>query len=472
MPTNFLIRSRHHSIYYFRRRVPTDISHNFKNNLLLRSLNTANKRIAVILARNLACQTDNLFEEIRRMNNKTGNNPMAGLILKVDFNANKEPISFTLDAQEHETEAAKALISTVLNVNNIAANNTTLVDQSNAPVASSKDFQTYIDEYLQKAGIKPNTKASYKSKFEFAKNYFGNSFNVLAIEQLGIVHFSEHVKSLMSNETTQGLYIQIVVTFINWHRARIGLSPLNSKTLIPKRKTPEYEDREEFSLDDMHVIFKNAFTYSRREPHKWWSTIAVAFMGCRIEEICQVNLETDLVHDIKDNIWYFQFDEKPDRDGVIRKSLKKLSSHRRVPIHSALIKYGFIDYLNSQKKQNATRPFENGWEPRIVPKDSIYKWSQYATKWGGRELTQLDKDGLLKRGDKTYFHSMRHTVARLMQESGVSSEISEAIAGRSAGAGEQERYGKIKNNHLLLSRDGIEKALNPLVEILQSVANR
>lgn len=420
-----------------------------------------------MLARKLASQTDNIFEEIRAMNKKTNNSPLASYIFKIDINAQKQPTSVTIDAQPHETQEVQALLGTLFNADNGAQSEN--VSLSAPKQSTPKSFQNSVDEYFQKANLKPTTRVTYKSKLEFAKAFFGDGFDVLAIDQLSIVHFSEHVKNKISNETTQGLYIQIIVTFINWHRARNGLSQLNSKTLIPKRTTPEYEDREEFSLDDMHAIFKNAFQYSRKEPYKWWSTIAVAFMGCRIEEICQVNLETDLVHDRSENIWYFQFDEKPDRDGIIRKSLKKLTSHRRVPIHSALIKCGFIDYLHLQKKRHATRPFEKGWAPRIVPKDNIYKWSQYATKWGGRELIQLDKDGLLKRGRKTYFHSMRHTVAKLMQDAGVLSEISEALAGRSAGVGEQERYGKIKNNSTLLSRDGIEKGLNPLVEILESV---
>lgn len=468
MSTNFLTRSRHNSIYYFRRRIPIDLRQHFRNNLLLKSLNTSSKKLAIILARNLACQADELFEKVREMKSKNGDF-LAGFILKVNLDKDKRPVSIDIDAQPHEADAVTAILASVMNPHSTLQDN--ISSSQPLPLISSKSFQDFIDEYLQKAGLKPNTIASYKSKFQFAKTYFGENFDVLEVNQLGIVNFSDHVKTQIPNSTTQSLYIQIVVTFINWHRARNGLTPLNSKTLIPKRTTPEYEDREEFSLDDMHVIFKNAFTYSKREPYKWWSTVAVAFMGCRIEEIFQANLETDLVHDTKENIWYFQFDEKPDRDGVIRKSLKKLSSHRRVPIHSALIKYGFIDYLNLQKKQNATRPFEKGWAPRIVPEDNIHKWSHKATKWAGRELVKLDRDGLLKRGDKTYFHSMRHTVAKLMLEAGVSSDISEAIAGRSAGAGEQERYGKIKNSYELLSREGIEKALNPLVEILDSVVN-
>jgi len=64
MSTNFLTQSRHRSTYYFRRRIPTDLKHHFKNDLIVKSLNTTSKKSAVILARNLASQTDNLFRQI------------------------------------------------------------------------------------------------------------------------------------------------------------------------------------------------------------------------------------------------------------------------------------------------------------------------------------------------------------------------------------------------------------------------
>lgn len=425
--------------------------------------------MAVILARNLASQTDNLFEEIRVMNKTTGT-PLASLILKVDLNAKKEPISFSLDAQPHETEAAQALISTLLSANSAPQNASIALTAQIPPLPKpSKNFQDLIDEYFVKATTKASTKANYKSKLQFAKKYFGDNFDLLNANQIDIVNFSEHVKSQIKNRTTQGLYIQIVVTFANWHRRRHGLSDLNSKSLIPIRQTPEHEDREELTLNDMRVIMTNAFVYSRKQPYKWWSTIAVAFTGCRIEELCQVNLRTDLIHDIENNIWYFKIDERPDSDGSNKKSLKKLTSWRHLPIHSVLVKHGFIDYLKTQIQKGASRPFELDWKPRIVEKDNINKWSQYASKWDGRELNKLSENRLIARGDKTYFHSMRHTIAKLMQNAAVPSEISEAIAGRNSGQGEQSRYAKIHNNHVLLSREGIEKALIPLVEILESV---
>lgn len=473
MPINFLTRSRHNSIYYFRRRIPIDISHSFKNNLILKSLNTVSKKNAVILARNLASQTDGLFEEIRTMNKKKSDSPLASYIFKVDLDANKKPIGITIKAENHETDKVQSLLDTVLNSNATVQNvNIPTKENANSPSSSSKSFQDFIDEYNEKAGLKPSTIANFKSKLRFAMEYFGENSDILSVTQPGIVNLSEHVKVHIGNRTTQGLYIQIIVRFINWHRARNGLPDLNSKTLVPRRTTPDHIDREEFSLKDMQVIFNNAYTYSRKEPCKWWSTIAVAFLGCRIEEICQVNLQTDLIYDKENNIWYFKLDENPDKDGIVRKSLKKLSSWRHLPIHSVLVKHGFIDYLLSQKQKGYSRPFESGWSPRVVTKDNILKWSQNATKWGGRELVKLADKNLIQRDDKTYFHSMRHTFARLMQEAGVKSEVSEAIAGREAGVGEQQRYGKIKNNYKLLSCEGVEKALHPLVEVLESIVGK
>lgn len=468
MSTNFLTQSRHKSTYYFRRRIPTDIKHHFTNALIVKSLNTSNKKIAVILARNLASQTDNLFRQIREIDMKSDN--YLGLTLQIDLDQNKQPTKILVDAQPHEEALANTLLSTVMNANSTLQNTIPAFTPKTSTVQEPIiDFQTHINEYFAKAGLKPNTVVNYKSKLRFARNHFGDNSNLLKINQQDIVKFSEHVKSEIKNPTTQGLYIQVVVSFINWHRIRNGDTSLTSSTLIPKRKTPEHYDRDEFSLEDMRAIFANAFTYSHKQPHKWWATLAVAFSGCRIEEICQVNLKTDLIHDQKNGIWYFKFDEEPDNLGDDRKSMKRLSSWRHMPIHSALINYGFIAYLKAQLKKGNTRPFECGWKPRVVAKENICKWSQYATKWGGRELKKLVSEELIEHGEKSYFHSMRHTVAKLMREAGVTSDISEAIAGRNAGAGEQERYGKIKNSHELLYREGIEKALNPLVEILELV---
>jgi hypothetical protein len=88
---------------------------------------------------------------------------------------------------------------------------------------------------------------------------------------------------------------------------------------------------------------------------------------------------------------YLVFDGRPDPDGVMRKSMKKASSWRRVPIHTTLIRHGFVDFLLSQQVAGFQRPFEKEWKAREVKSElgQIIKWSHYISRWEGRELVAV-----------------------------------------------------------------------------------
>ncbi|OMP13470.1 hypothetical protein COLO4_01624, partial [Corchorus olitorius] len=169
---------------------------------------------------------------------------------ELHFDEYQRPVLKVTDAQPEDTESIKTVVTAALN----AANN----NQEATPKAFLNEtspcilpFQSYIDLYFAKADLKPNTIANYRSKLEDARQFFGDNRGPRAITQIDIVAYSEHVKNKIENPTTQGLYIQIVLSFINWHRIRSGDSILTSSTLIPARHTPEHDDREEFSNDDM-----------------------------------------------------------------------------------------------------------------------------------------------------------------------------------------------------------------------------
>ncbi|WP_369679480.1 DUF6538 domain-containing protein, partial [Burkholderia ubonensis] len=67
MAANFLQRSRHDSVFYFRRRVPADLFDSIRKRQIYRSLDTTDRREAIIRARALAAQTDRFFASIRAM---------------------------------------------------------------------------------------------------------------------------------------------------------------------------------------------------------------------------------------------------------------------------------------------------------------------------------------------------------------------------------------------------------------------
>lgn len=396
-------------------------------------------------------------------NNPNSDELSLDFTLEIELNNFGKPSKIKINAEPHEKDAVDSAIAAALGN----------VQPATSPKPAShtqKLFNPAIQEYYDKAeGLKPNTIANYRSKLKHASEFFGESSDLLSLEQMDIVKYADHVRKTVANNTTRGQYIQIVATFINWHRIRAGKPQLTTKTLIPRRSTPESAERKAFTLEHMHTLFQNALQYRLTEPHKWWVTVAVAFIGCRVEELAQVNIKTDLIQDDKSGVWYFKFDESLDDDGDKKKSMKKPASWRHAPIHSALVRHGFLDFLQNQVNNGATRPFESGWKPRIVEEDNIHKWSHYITKWGGRELVDLHEKGLLQKDNRTYFHSMRHTFAGLLGDAEVPSDIIEALSGRRVGGSDQERYGKIKTNHTRLSETGIEPGLIKLEEMLEKV---
>lgn len=469
MAGTFLTKSRHGTVYYFRRRVPAAARRVLGQSMYVQSLLTSDRRLAVIRGRALAAHTDSIFQRIAMATNLNDLDSFTlGYEVKFDFNDMGGLSSICVKAEPEEQEAVNSAIRAALGT-----------DRERGSMIVSpgpqKPFSNAITEYFNKAQIKPQTKATYRSKLDHAHKFFGDQTCVLKIDQAGFVGYCEHVLATVPNATTQSHYMTTVATFLNWYRVRsAGLPPLTTKTLVPKRELPESEDRDAFTIDQLSAVFENASTYKRKNPHKFRASVAPAFLGCRIEELCQIHIQTDLVHDEQAGIWYLVFDGRPDPDGVIRKSMKVVSTWRHVPIHAALIRHGFIEFMRSQQEAGFQRPFQKEWEPREATSalGTIIKWSHYISRWGGRELNTIGARRGFDPKRLGYFHSMRHTFKHTLGEAGVSSEVSEALSGRRYGGADAERYEKLKQNHRRLSAEGIAKGLDVLAALLDRAVER
>lgn len=457
------MKSRHGTVYYFRRRVPDAAQHIIGRRVIVQSLATSDRRVAVIRGRSLAAQTDSIFQHIVMA---TKSNEPDGFTfnyeMKLDFSELGLPSSLYVKADPEEQEAVNSAIRAALEATGERGNKIS----SKSP---QKPFSAAIPEYFSKSQTKAQTKATYRSKLDHAQEFFGASKCVLAIDQADFVSYCDRVLATVPNITSQGHYMTTVATFLNWYRVRTaGLPALTTKTLVPKRDSPESDDRDAFTLEQLGSVFENAKQYRQSNPHKFWVSIAPAFLGCRIEELCQIHLKSDLVNDEEAGIWYLIFDGRPDPDGVVRKSMKKVSSWRHVPIHASLVQHGFIDFLRSQQHAGFQRPFQKEWKPREVKSElgQITKWSHYVSRWGGRELDAVAVRQKFDSDRLAYFHSMRHSFKRVLGDAGVSSEISEALSGRRYAGADAERYEKLKQNHRRLAAGGIERGLDALAALL------
>lgn len=214
-----------------------------------------------------------------------------------------------------------------------------------------------------------------------------------------------------------------------------------------------------FSKSDLQAIFSGyLFTGAEPEksrgvyPYQFWLPLLGLHTGGRLNELCQ--LDTEDVSE-KEGIWVINMMDD-ERDRPLPKVLKNQSSRRVIPIHSDLIRMGFLDFVTQAVKEGREKLFSDGltydskkgWGSRAthffcrVPSASTTA-SGYFYKCGIRER---DAEG---RTDRKNFHSFRHTFVDMARESGEEAYlVAPDITGHSRGKeGQIARYGNGFNLH-------------------------
>ncbi|MFZ5938060.1 DUF6538 domain-containing protein [Pseudomonas sp. HS6-2] len=214
-----------------------------------------------------------------------------------------------------------------------------------------------------------------------------------------------------------------------------------------------------FSKSDLQAIF-SGYLYAGTEPEKsrgvypfqFWLPLLGLHTGGRLNELCQ--LDTEDVSE-KEGIWTINMMDD-ERDRPLPKVLKNQSSRRVVPIHSDLIRMGFLDFVTQAVREGREKLFSDGltydpkkgWGSRAThffcrfPSPSTTA-SGYFYKCGIRER---DAEG---RTDRKNFHSFRHTFVDMARESGEEAYlVAPDITGHSRSKeGQIARYGNGFNLH-------------------------
>lgn len=169
----------------------------------------------------------------------------------------------------------------------------------------------------------------------------------------------------------------------------------------------ENENRQRaFTLPELRRLFEGpelaAYACDGQRAHCFWLPHIGLFTGARVNEICQLNPQTDILQDSESGVWHFLITEETPADDGIVKSVKT-GDTRKVPIHSKLIELGILDYVERVKRQKARRLF-----PAWLPTNK--RASGEAEKW----FRQLLRDTKLR--DETPkakilgMHAFRHTL--------------------------------------------------------------
>lgn len=179
-----------------------------------------------------------------------------------------------------------------------------------------------------------------------------------------------------------------------------------------------YEDVEAkgyapYTDQDLKTIFSSDEFQTHRtgsDVARYWLPLVLYFSGCRREEIANMALT-----DIKTEDGIVYFDVAPDLTRGRR--LKTKSSRRIVPVHSALVSLGFLQYVTERGSRGESLLFSKETPGgRATVGDSVSKW------WG----RLMRSKGIV--GKKT-LHSFRPTVTTRLHEAGVDGETRRQLLG-------------------------------------------
>ncbi len=207
-------------------------------------------------------------------------------------------------------------------------------------------------------------------------------------------------------------------------------------------------DRELFTTDDLRKIL-NGHVYQAEKldgvqhyPYHFWIPLLGAFTGARLNELCSLNVN-DIKYDEETKYWYIDInDDDP------RKKVKTKDSKRIIPVHHHLIEFGFIEYVDQQKRSRKKMLFSDGltYNPKSGWGDKASKWFNKLEKKGNDKYAMgyLARCEVKKPGntDQKAFHSFRHTfIHNLKNNPDISIDRVADLCGHEKGILQTQSYG-------------------------------
>jgi integrase len=271
----------------------------------------------------------------------------------------------------------------------------------------SAEFESIIETWITKQQPRASSVVPYRSVMRQLAKWLGHS-DATEVSQPKLREYEKHLYEGRRNTTVKN-HLTIIKGLFDF-AFREGLIPSDPAAVLTSPKTKS--DKRAFSPDERKTLLIEA---RKAEPLIHWATWISAFSGARLSEITTANKS-----DIEFEADYVVLSVPSDR--------AKNGKHRRVPLHSAIIRERFRDYLDTVPDGGPLFPDKVGWNHSSL----LNEWM--------RELGITDRN--------VTFHSHRHTFYSFANEliDGANERIperfAEAIAGHSSGRASR-RYGHI-----------------------------
>jgi integrase len=219
-----------------------------------------------------------------------------------------------------------------------------------------------------------------------------------------------------------------------------GLKPLKKEVVTASAK------RLPFAAEQLKAFFGGKFYRKcaerqpawRSDPQGWrfWLPLLCLFMGMRPNEVCQMGVAD--VRKTDNATWYLDVvatEDDEEADTEIEKSLKTVTSRRRIPIHPEILALGFLDFVDFCRKAGFQRLF-----PDLIP-DRYGNCAKYAL----RRFRETFLPGEVVLRPRQSFYSFRHNFRDALRAIDAPPDALQALGGWSQGKLTSDDYGDKAN---------------------------
>lgn len=437
MATDYLLKTPHG--WYFRRVIPKTLRTLLGKSQIKKPLHTRNLSEARIESRRLAFESDTLFKTLQgdhmgKPLNLIGSNLcLSGVKVKTDGSIEFDKIDVDPNNLESEQKILESTLTTLRKFTTVPKTN---------KITISEAIKLYSQEKITSGSWSKKTEEEIISALTTVQEILGDQ-DIDSITREDAITVRTTLSKLPTNRNKQPLYRNKSIAQIlkmsppasvlstssvnktltrasalwDWSHQQqyTPTNPFNKTQLKTGKSTRDLRSR--YTKDELSLLFKHP-SYEKLPEHKYWIPLIGAFSGMRLNEICQLD-----TNDVKFEAGTAYFDINDDDNN---KKLKTTSSRRKIPVHNRLIELGFLNYLTKQQKST-----------KLFPQLELTRdgYSQTISKWFGR---YREKVGIAKDGPD--FHSLRHTFADELKQTGIDMRIIEDILGHVGHSQTQRRY--------------------------------
>lgn len=435
--------------YSIRRRIPSDLVAHYGKREIQRALGTSDPREAARLVRIAGAALDAEFEEARkRLRAAPSTPPTPAPAVAPDTPVDLYPTRADLEhaeesgreqmqesfAEEAADEQADRLIQALRRAGkdlpSYQPEETAAAASGHADRPSAK-AQT-LDALVSKwAGERKPDKRTI-SIMRRVVRVFGDLVGTVApakIEPRHVVKFKDEMLRAKQTPANTNAYLTNLSTLLNYAAVNL-LIPTNPargiKVQVSRRAK---EPRRPWTLAELSKLLAGPVHAKGERPRggagdaAYWLPLLGLFTGARLEELAQMRPEDVREASYADaageqcSAWVLDIADHGEGQEV-----KTASSRRTVPVHTELIRLGFIAFAEAAREAARPRLFHE------LRPDTMGAEAGNWGKWFGKyKRAQGVTDAAV------VFHSLRHTWKALAREAGIPEDVSDAITGHSGG---------------------------------------